>query len=105
MIKASVLYPTTPSARFDMAYYLSNHMPMVVAALGTACLKAEVDKGLAGGAPGSVAPFVAVAHLYFATLEDFQKAFAPHAGRFAEDMPNYTEIVPQVLISQVEIVA
>ena len=42
MIKASVMYPNSPNARFDMKYYLHEHMPMVTAALGAACLKAEV---------------------------------------------------------------
>ena len=29
MIKVSVLYPNGSGAKFDMAYYLNSHMPMV----------------------------------------------------------------------------
>ena len=31
MIKVSVMYPNTPGARFNHAYYRDNHMPMVKA--------------------------------------------------------------------------
>ena len=102
MIKASVMYPNSPNARFDMQYYLHSHMPMVTSALGTACLKAEVEKGVAGGTPGAEAPFVAVANLYFESLESFQQAFAPNAKKFAEDIPNYTDINAQVQISEIQ---
>lgn len=102
MIKASVMYPNSPNARFDMKYYLHEHMPMVTAALGGACLKAEVEKGVAGGTPGAEAPFVAIANLYFESLDSFQQAFAPNARKFAEDIPNYTDINAQVQISEIQ---
>ncbi|WP_339844130.1 EthD family reductase [uncultured Halopseudomonas sp.] len=102
MIKASVMYPNNPNARFDMTYYLNTHMPMVTGALGAACLKAEIEKGVAGGTPGAEAPFVAIANLYFDSLESFQQAFAPNAKKFAEDIPNYTDINAQVQISEIQ---
>jgi len=36
MIKVSVMYPNKPGARFDWAYYLDKHMPMVKARMGSA---------------------------------------------------------------------
>lgn len=102
MIKASVMYPNSPNARFNMQYYLESHMPMVTSALGEACLKAEVEKGVAGGTPGAEAPFVAIANLYFDSLGSFQQAFAPNAKAFADDIPNYTDIVAQIQISEIQ---
>ena len=49
MIKASVMYPNTPGARFNHEYYRDKHMPLVKARLGDACKYYTVDKGLAGG--------------------------------------------------------
>jgi len=101
VIKVSVFYPNSESARFDMEYYCERHIPMVRAKLGTACKGAEVERGLAGEAPGSRPPFAAVAHLYFDSAEDFEASFGPHAGEFAGDVPNFTNIGPFVQVSEV----
>ncbi len=61
MIKVSVMYPNNPGARFDHDYYRDKHMPLVKARLGDACKYYTVDKGLAGGAPGTPATYVACA--------------------------------------------
>ena len=45
---------------------------------------------------------MAVANLYFESLESFQQAFAPNAKKFAEDIPNYTDINAQVQISEIQ---
>ena len=55
MIKVSVMYPNTPGARFDHAYYRDKHMPLVKTRMGDACKYYTVDKGVAGGAPGAPA--------------------------------------------------
>lgn len=58
MIRVSVLYPSREGARFDHAYYARSHMPLVEARLkGSGLLRYEIDRGIAGGAPGSPAPF------------------------------------------------
>jgi len=40
-------------------------------------------------------------HLHFKSMEDFLNGFFPHAGEFTADMPNYTDLVPQVQISEI----
>ena len=55
MIKVSVLYPNTAGCKFDMNYYLNQHMPMVQQKLGPACKRMAVGEGIAGGAPGAPA--------------------------------------------------
>jgi uncharacterized protein (TIGR02118 family) len=42
MIKVSVMYPNKPGARFDQAYYLDKHMPMVKARMGPTLIDVSV---------------------------------------------------------------
>jgi uncharacterized protein (TIGR02118 family) len=102
MVKVSVLYPNSADARFDMSYYLTSHMPMVKQKLGAACKSMAVEQGVAGGAPGEAAAFIAMGHLYFDSVEAFQGAFGPHAPAILGDIPNYTNTQPTVQISEVK---
>ncbi len=101
MIKVSVMYPNTPGARFDHAYYRDTHMPMVKRLMGGACRYYTVDKGLAGGAPGSPATYVAMCHLFCDSVESFQAGFGPHTQEIMADIANYTDLAPVVQISEV----
>ena len=102
MIKVSVLYPNTAGCKFDMNYYLDQHMPMVQQKLGPACKRMAVEEGIAGGAPGAPATYVAMGHLYFDSTHAFQTAFAPHAQAIMADIPNYTNTQPTIQISEVK---
>src|SRR5215469_1609450 len=102
MIKVSVLYPNGANSNFDMNYYLTKHIPMVKEKLGTACKNVAVEEGIAGGAPGAPATYLAMAHLTFESIDAFQKAFGPHADAIMGDVPNYTNAQPTVQISEVK---
>ena len=99
MIKVSVLYPNATNSRFDIAYYCDSHMKMVADRLGAALRKIEVDHGISGPMPDAPAPFVAMGHLYFDSIETFQAAFAPHVAEFMADVTNYTDIEPVIQVS------
>ncbi len=101
MIKVSVLYPNVAGSHFDHDYYREKHMPMVKRLVGDACLSFGIDRGLAGGAPGAPPAFVAMGHLFFDSVESFQAGFAPHAKEIQGDVANYTNIAPELLISEV----
>lgn len=103
MIKVSVLYPNTPGCKFDMDYYVNRHMPMVQQKLGAACKRIAVEQGIAGGAPGAPATYVALGHLYFDSTDAFQAAFAPHAQEIMADIPSYTNTEPTIQISEVKV--
>ena len=103
MIIVSVLYPNAPGCKFDLDYYLQRHVPMVQQRLGAALKRVAVERGLAGGAPGAPAPFLATAHLYFDSVEAFQSAFGPHAGAILADVPNYTNTTPVIQIGEVSL--
>ncbi len=102
MVRISVLYPAGDGKKCDVDYYVKRHMALVRGRLGTmGLLKIEVDKGMAGGAPGAPAPFVCIGHLYFNTVDEFQKAMAAHGKELVADVPNFTNIQPQFQISEV----
>ncbi|WP_339651545.1 EthD family reductase [Halopseudomonas pelagia] len=101
MIKVSVMYPNTPGARFDHDYYRDTHMPLVKKLMGDACDHYTVDKGLAGATPGSQATYIAMCHIFCASLEAFQSSFAPHAAVITADVANYTDLTPLFQISEV----
>jgi uncharacterized protein (TIGR02118 family) len=103
VIKVSVLYPNTAGCKFDMEYYLTRHMPMVQQKLGPACKRMAIEEGIAGGAPGTPATYVAMGHLYFDSTDAFQTAFAPHAQSILADIPNYTNTQPTIQISEVRL--
>ena len=102
MIRVSVMYPSGEGKKFDYDYYVNKHMTLVKNRIGAAGLRRlEVDRGLAGGAPGAPAPYAAVGHLYFDSVADFQAAMKPHGKEFFADVPNFTDITPQMQISEI----
>jgi uncharacterized protein (TIGR02118 family) len=103
MIKISVLYPNKEGAKFDMAYYCMNHMPLVKRLLGPAVKGMAVDQGIGGFGPGSPAPYVAVGHLLFDSVDAFQAAFEPHAQAIMGDIANYTSLQPIIQISEIKL--
>jgi uncharacterized protein (TIGR02118 family) len=103
MIKVSVMYPYAAGKKFDIDYYTSKHMPMVVQKLGAVVKRMEIEQGLAGGEPGSPPAYLAAAHLYCDSAEAFQSALAPHMTEIFADVPNYTNVQPVMQISLVKV--
>ena len=102
MIKVSVLYPNEDGKKFDMAYYSGKHLPMVHSHLDSmGLLRSEVEDGLSSADPSAPAPFVAIGVLYFNTVEEVHEAFKTHGREIMGDAPNYTDIPPQIQISEV----
>jgi uncharacterized protein (TIGR02118 family) len=101
MIKVSVMYPNGPETKFDVDYYKNSHLPMIAESLGDALKGIEFNIGLAGRVPGELAPYVAIAHLTFDSVATFQSSFAPHAEKFAADVPNYTNVEGELQISEI----
>ena len=81
MIKVSVMYPNTPGARFDHEYYRDKHMPLVKSRMGDSCKYYTVDKGLAGGAPGTPATYVGMCHIFCDRSRPSRRVSAPTRRR------------------------
>ena len=52
--------------------------------------------------PGVPAPYIAMGHLLFDSVEAFQASFGPHADAILGDIPNYTNVQPAVQVSEVK---
>ncbi|WP_435622830.1 EthD family reductase [Flagellimonas sp.] len=101
MVKVAILYPNDEGKTFDMEYYSTKHMPMVAGLFGDALKFMQIDKGISGRTPDEPAPCLAAGYFYFDTLADYQNVFGPNAEKILSDIPNYTNIQPVVLISEV----
>jgi uncharacterized protein (TIGR02118 family) len=103
MVKVSVLYPNHEGTKFDLEYYINRHIPLVRQLLGSALKQVFVEQGMSGAEPGSPAPYIAMGHLLFDSLQDFQMSFGPHAQAIVADIPNYTNSEPTIQISEVKL--
>jgi uncharacterized protein (TIGR02118 family) len=101
MIKLSAFYPNGEGKTFDMDYYRDKHIPMVAALLGDACKAASVETGLAGLGEDKRPPYAACGHLYFDSMADLQNSFGANIEQIVEDVPNFTNIQPEVQIGEV----
>lgn len=95
------MYPNSTDITFDMEYYAKTHIPMVQQLLGEALKKTELEVGISGAAPSEPAPFVAIANLYFETLESFQTSFGPHVATIVADTPNYSNVQGEIQIGKI----
>jgi len=100
MIKLTVLYPNSEGKTFNMDYYCNKHMALTSNFLGKTLKGMSVERGIAGVAPNSPAPYAAIGNMYFDSLEAFQKALS-QADQLMADIPNFTNIEPVFQISEV----
>jgi uncharacterized protein (TIGR02118 family) len=101
LIKVSVMYPFAEGKTFDMGYYETKHMPMVAAFLGSNLVKYTIEKGVASGIPNTPLPYMAIGTFYVKSLSDYQAAIGPNRDAIRADFPNYTNISPVILVSEV----
>ena len=94
MYRVSILYPKTEGAAFDHDYYTSTHMPLVASRLGDNCTGWGADKVLDG-------PYEAIGYLHVNDLGQFGAAMTEHGAEIMGDVPNYTPIQPQLVVSQI----
>lgn len=101
MIKLIAYYKNLEDKKFNLDYYLNSHLPMIERLSGDGLKKISIDKGLAGGQPGTKPFYLLVAHLYFENMDTFQSSLVPHFPEIMSDVPNYTDIEPVFQISEV----
>lgn len=102
MIKVSFLYPNEADKKFDLDYYTGTYMPLVHQLLdGMGLLRVEVESGISSADPNAPAPFIAVGNLYFNTADEVHEGFKTHGRELMGAAANYTDIRPQIQISEV----
>jgi uncharacterized protein (TIGR02118 family) len=103
MICVSAFYPAAGESRFDTAYYLDKHIPLVKDLLAPHGLtRIEVDEGLSGFALDSPPNYKVICRMYFASIEGFQAGVAAVGGQIFADIPNYTDIPVEVQVSRLQ---
>lgn len=98
-VSLQVIYPVAEGSTFDHDYYSTAHMALVGEHMGPHIQSTLVTKGLAGG-PDVPAPYHAVATIVFADQAAMGAAMKASAPVMA-DIPNFTNVQPQVLIGEV----
>ena len=96
----TVLYPAADGARFDEAYYIGTHIPLVKDAFTpTGLVSAQVLKGLSG-AGGAPAPYLMMVNLTFRDAAALQASLGgPRSAEVMADVANFTDITPVAQIS------
>jgi len=94
MFNVTILYPKTDDSTFDIDYYKSTHMPMLVDALGDACQSW-------GAAKVSSGKYEAFGWALVDSLDAFNAAMAAHGAEIIADVPNYTNVQPEIVIGEV----
>ena len=94
MLSVTILYPRTDDSTFDMDYYTSSHMPMLAESLGDACQ----GWGAASIAEGK---YAAIGWATVTDRESFNAGMAAHGAKIMKDVPNYTNVQPELLVGEV----
>ena len=100
-IKVSVFYPNGKDKTFDMDYYIGKHVPLVLALMGNDAKLGALERGLHGETFETSAPYLMMAHLYFNSLESFKSVFLANEAEIRKDMPNFTNSIPIIQVSEV----
>jgi len=101
MFKVSVMYPNEENARFDIAYYQTTHMDLVMRHLKPfGLVRTEVLKGLSGGG-NQPAPYICIGNLYFDSADGYEKGVAATGGVLRADIAKFTDITPIRQVSEI----
>ena len=100
MTIAAVMYPATESGRFDLDYYMQNHIPLVRRLWEPLGLSA-VSIMRAVPAPDGAAPaYTLTALLTFGSMSEFEAAAAQHGAEIFADIPQFTDAKPVITFNE-----
>ena len=101
MIKLTVMYPNSEDLKFDKEYYTTQHSQLLSDLLGDAVIASDINMGISGASSEQSAPYIVIANLTFESQETFQNSFGANAENILADLPNFTNVQPQVQISEI----
>lgn len=101
MIRVTVLFPNEEGVKFDFDYWRGKHLENVASLIGDTQLTVEQSRGLGGLNPEDPMPYVAVANMLFDSMEELQSLMAKAGEELMADIPNFTNVMPVVQISEV----
>lgn len=98
-VSLQVLYPISDGTTFDLDYYKATHLTLVHEHMGEHIDRVLVTYGLAGG-PDVPPGYHAVASMVFASQDALNAALGA-SKPVLDDIPNFTNVAPQMLIGEV----
>jgi uncharacterized protein (TIGR02118 family) len=82
--------------KFNYDYYMNQHMALVHKLLDPyGLVKTEVNKGIGD------APYMAIGHLIFGSIEDMQKGLQAHDPELGADLVNFSDVKPQFQVGEI----
>ena len=101
MVKLTVMYPYSPGCRFDMDYYINHHIAIHKADPNV--LAIIIEQGKDGFRQSPTPEMVCMAHFFYESIGKLNESRTPEKAKRQEaDLPNFTDIIPQDQISEVE---
>ena len=93
----NAIYPNQEGARFDMAYYRANHIPLAMKVMKATSV--TLIEGVPNGT--TAAPYLMIAHFTFASADALKAALAdPGMAEVRADVAKFTDIRPTVMLGK-----
>ena len=90
----TILYPNSENVRWDVDYYRTGHMLLIMRLYGTKAIKRfELRKGdadMAGGKPA----FIGSVNIYIENQAAFDDAGKLHTQELVADVPHFSSVMP-----------
>jgi uncharacterized protein (TIGR02118 family) len=90
----TILYPNSEGVRWDVDYYRTGHMPLIMKLYGPKAIKRfELRKGdanMAGGKPD----FIGTVNIYIQDQQAFADAGKQHTQTLRDDVPHFSSVMP-----------
>ena len=90
----TILYPNSEGVRWDVEYYRTHHMPLIMRLYGQEAIKRfELRKGTTdqkGGSP----PYIGTVNIYINDQKAFDAAGAQHGKTLVADVPHFSSVMP-----------
>jgi len=102
VVVATVTYPNEPDATFDMKYYLSTHMPLVMDTWKSSGLQKYEVVQFQKGPDGSDPAFSVQCTLTFGSSDQIEKALGlPDTKKVFDDVNNFSNKGPKFSVGEV----
>jgi uncharacterized protein (TIGR02118 family) len=90
----TILYPNSDGVKWDVDYYRTGHMPLIMKLYGEKAIKRfelrKGDKNMAGGKPD----YVGTVNIYIADQKAFEEAGKKHGQTLRDDVPHFSSVMP-----------
>jgi uncharacterized protein (TIGR02118 family) len=96
-VSFNVIYPNHDGARFDVEYYRSTHIPLVMKVMKATSVMLIEGVAMNGAAP----PYAMIAHFQFPSSEAVKAALAePGMAEVRADVARFTDIKPAIMLGR-----